>query len=244
MSNYNELKSLMSYADVSYEPVIYFYNIQDAVTDEEELTQYLVAVGESVNDYDNIPAYKVETGDEPSITETTVAESDQETVHPILIISNYTAEYIETTDDIDIEENPDRIYTVDQHRIAFDYERDGNNDYHGSYKQRVNNGIGTNTISGHHINSISDAQVGSTFNGDVVLYEFNYEIGYWFVAHERDWYASRKSVWVAATNGAPQAVLVDCAMKYNHEFYQRVYLNFVTGATVTSNEKGLLRVTM
>jgi hypothetical protein len=245
-SNYSELKSLMSYQEVSYEPCVYFYNIQDAVTGEDEMSQYTVGIGESVTANDEIPAYRVVLG-ESSTTETLVAESNQESASPILIITNYTEAYIETTDDIVLEENPDRTYIVDQHRIAFDYEGSGANDYHGSYRVRYGIGISADTKSGHHINSISDAQVGVTFTNPVVLTELSWpveEIGYWFVAHERDWYASRKNVWVAATNGAPQGLNVECAMKYNHEFYQRVYLNFVNMATVTSNEKGLLRVTI
>lgn len=243
---YNELKALMSYQEVSYEPCIYFYNIQDAVTGEDQVSQYTVAIGESVTANDEVPAYQVNLG-ESSITETLVAESNQESASPILIITNYTDAYIETTDDIELEENPDRVYTVEQHRINFDYEGTGNNDYHGSYRALVAGNLISSTKPGNQINSISDAQIGTTFNAPVIFTELNWpleEIGYWFVAHERDWYASRKNVWVAATNGAPQGLNVECAMKYNHEFYQRIYINFINMNTVTSNEKGLLRVTV
>jgi hypothetical protein len=244
--NYNELKSLMSYQDVSYEPCIYFYNIQDAVTGEDDMSQYTVGIGESVTANDEIPAYRVVLG-ESSITETLVAESNQESASPILIITNYTDAFIETTDDIELEENLDRDYTVDQHRITVDYEGTGNSDYQGSYRA-LTTFMGVNGISdtklGHHINSISDSQIGTTFNADLQLNEFNNENGYWFVTHERDWYASKKPVLVNATNGAPQNIAVECAMKYNHEFFQRIYINFVNMNTVTSNEKGTLRVTV
>ncbi|MCC7466722.1 MAG: hypothetical protein IT261_10655 [Saprospiraceae bacterium] len=66
--------------------------------------------------------------------------------------------------------------------------------------------------------------------------------GCWFVTYEKDWYSSHKGIFVGSANGAPTWVYVHCKMKYAHEFYQTMVLNFGNKLPQTSSQKGYLKV--
>lgn len=240
-NSYDQLKSLMTYQGVLYSPIIYYPNLIQSDSQDLSINQVQIAVGESINEDDGIPGFNLSFEDNTSLEEVVIYESALQNSTPVLIISNHTDEYIDTVDDVVIEKNDgNRAYLADVYAISEDYERDGKSDYHESHKIAYQGGAQQNSSVGYNIDRIADNQINSLFTTDVSLPEIG--IGFWLVAHERDWYASAKTIFVGMMNGASTWRLVDCRMKYNHEFFQRLYVNFNTRNTITSNEKGRLTI--
>jgi hypothetical protein len=240
ITSYEDIKKQMFYENISYSPIIYFYNLKTAETRDNHMAEYIVAIGESVDVNDRIPACEVDNKNNGKVKETRIEEKDSILSKPILIVSNYTSEADNSEDDILIEENT-KNYVADKYKIKYRYEKYGKSDYRESHRVAYSSGgYSGSTASGYTIKKIPANKINYLYNQDIPLPEAGR--GFWLATYERDWYSSKKAVYVSNSNGAGLALYVYCRMKYSSEYYQRMFVNFQTRKTITSSSKGYLRI--
>ena len=177
------------------------------------------------NDEDEIGGWYVKS--DLTVEEIKLDTSDTNNIIPIIIISNGTDSIVGgPSDSITTEPyDPSRNFSciADEYRIGMRAEST-NGGFYGSVK-------------GPLIKRFAANQINTLFNAEknVTVYE-NY--GALFASYERDWYASKKTVSVPNWTSYPLGL----RMKYNDEFYQRMYVDNGTQTTVTSWSKGKLRI--
>lgn len=238
-SNMSDLLADMEYLNTNYYPGIYFYNLDEAtVTDE-----LIIAISAEIDSLDRIPGWKI--SDDQSISQVLVNEADSTNNIPILIITNNTDEYIDSEDDITVEDYDEgggrsSFQTiVDEHRANYRYEGSGKTDYFVTARAQsaaTNFGFYGNT-KGIEVRSMSSNQINVNFTNDK---NFNIFLTYGGLVctYERDWNNSKKDVTVSGWTSYP----LEVRMKYTNEFYQRMYVSNITKQTVTSTSKGKLRI--
>lgn len=239
----------MKYKGVPYQLCLVCYNPKAMATPNE----IIIAMGESVGENDQIPGWKIQLDTKkPEYMPVLVSEADSSSNTPIFIVSIASREpekqkYLNGLSDAEIQKSglasaaPNRTWIPSEYQIDLRYERNGKSDYCQNHRIFYNNGsFSSTTTDGYLIDRIAEEHIGKRFYASTSFPATGN--GYWFVTYEKDWYAARKGIFVGSTNGAPTWVYVHCKMKYVHEFYQTMVLNFANQSPQTAHQKGILKV--
>jgi hypothetical protein len=225
----------MQHPTGDYYPVMYYINLPYATVTNE----VIFAIATALNGEDEIGGWYVKS--DLTVEEIKLDTSDTNNIIPIIIISNGTDSIVGgPSDSITTEPyDPSRnfSYIADEYQINFRYESSGKSEYRIGMRAESTNGGFYGSVKGPLIKRFAANQINTLFNAEknVTVYE-NY--GALFASYERDWYASKKTVSVPNWTSYPLGL----RMKYNDEFYQRMYVDNGTQTTVTSWSKGKLRI--